>query len=164
MRARYKYGLAGLGLGFVAVLVMALPVLVLGQFALKADHSAGPAVRLVSWAVLAFFAGFPPFVGYSIGRKRELAAPPAEPAAASGGPSILQVILGIVIGAFSTVFAYVGGAGAMILAAFVLPQGLMRRLDAAPALFHEALFLVYIAVVVLAGWGGYRLGVSMGER
>ncbi len=161
MLCRYKYALAGLGLGFVAVLVMALPVLVLGQFALKADHSAGPMVRLVSWAVLAFFAGFPPVVGYAIGRKREASAGAGREA---GGPSILSVILGLVIGAFSAVFAYVGGAGAMILTAFVLPQGLMRRLDAAPALFHEGLFLAYIAVVVLAGWGGYRLGVSMGER
>lgn len=162
MRGRYKYGLAGLAAGFVSAAVMALPVLVLGQFALKADHSAGPMVRLVSWTVLAFFFGFPPVVGYSIGRKKELAAPPAaEP---RSGPAILSLVLGVVIGAFSAVFAYVGGAGAMILAAFVLPQGLMRRLDAAPALFHEALFLVYIVVVVLAGWGGYRLGVSMEER
>jgi len=164
LRSRYKYGLGGLVLGFVAVLAMALPVLFIGQLCLKADHTKGPVVSAVSWAVLAFFAGFPPFVGYSIGRKRELAAPPAEPAAASGGPSILQVILGIVIGAFSTVFAYVGGAGAMILAAFLVPQGFQRRFDSMPVLFHEFLFVVYIAMVVLAGWGGYRLGVSMGKR
>ena len=164
MRTRYKYGLAGLVLGVVSALAAALPVLVAGQFALKADHSAKAMVSIVSWAVLAFFAAFPPAAGYALGRKKELGSAPAAPAEAGRWPSILQVVLGGVIAVFSAAFAYAGGAAGMILAVFVLPQGLMRRFDAMPAVVHECVFLAYIAVVVLAGWGGYRIGSSLGDR
>jgi hypothetical protein len=91
LRSRYKYCLAGLSLGFVAAVVMAFPVLVMGQLFLKADHAAGKLVAAASWGVVAFFAGFPAAVGYGMGRRRESDAPPAA-AEPDGGQAVLRMI------------------------------------------------------------------------
>jgi hypothetical protein len=170
MRPRYRYAAVGAALGIVAALLMALPVLVVGQFFLKADHALGKPVFYGSCAVLAFFAVLPTVAGYSIGRKREAAAPtapdaaPASPPAPPGPLSLVQILLGAVGAVLGAAFAYIGFIGSLILSVFVIPAPLMRRIDAAPASAHQAVSVGFIAAVVLAGWAGFRICASLGRR
>ena len=69
--------------------------------------------------------------------------------------------VGAILGA---AFAYLGFIGSLILSAFLIPAPLMRRIDAAPASAHQVVSVGFIMALVLVGWAGFRIGVSLGRR
>ena len=167
MKKRVRYAIAGGLLGAGLAVLLAFPLLVLSTFYMKAGGGKSEA-KAGSAAVMLFAAGLPALAGYAWGRRRELlaeknAAPP--PAGAAAAPlTDLQVILGCIGALLGAVFGYISGVGALILSAFVLPKAALRALDNAPDAALYALHFGGIALIVLAGWGGFRLAASLGRR
>lgn len=165
MKKRYRYAVAGGLLGAGGALLLAFPLLFLSELYLMSGGEKA-AAKAGSAAVALFAAAAPALAGYAWGRRRELAAASEQPRqrAAGGHLTPLQFALGA-IGAFAgAVLAYIAVAGALVLSAFALPRAALRRLDKAPDAALYALHIGGIALIVLSGWGGFRLAASLGRR